>query len=495
MRRAAILGRVDTYHLVSLFTCAGHIALAAIAFQSSASRPIGRVLGLLSLTLFTWNAADVAADLSSLPIWQRIDEFAAALTMPFVLHFLALFLARSRRWIWIAYAYFFGIAVFGTVYPPFRGNTWALAVLAGVTPTFIVAVWRLTVHLSRSTSSIERARTRLVLMAIVFGVVFGVSDLGRILDIPVPRLSNVGTFVGVVLLGVATWRFRLLDTNIDLLEGVVGAGLAFGSFGAYALLFGSFGSDLGMLAVATSVITFVAIRYARAAAIDRSEESNRVAYHTTLGRFAHQMAHDLRNPIAVAKGAVQFLAQERAEGRSIDAHDTFLTLVETQLDQMERSLADYERLGRVQIARQKIDVVALVRDTCDGMGVQARKNATVELDARIEAVTASLDPDLLVPAVENLIRNAIESTEENIAIRVVVDQEGSDVKVAVEDDGPGMSPRTADRALDDFFTTKATGSGLGLALVRRVAEAHGGRAEIESAEGVGTKVTLWLPTK
>lgn len=487
---------VDTYHLVSLLTCAGHLALAAIAFGRTAARPIGSVLGFLGLVLFAWNAADVAADLSPLPVWNTLDHVCSSVTMPLVLHFLALFLGRGRRWLGAAYLYFASIAIASIAIPGFGGTRgWAVVLLAGVVPTFALGVWNLTLHLRRSTSTIERARTRLVLMAIVFGVLFGVTDLARLLAIDVPRLTNVGTLVSVLLLGIATLRFRLLDSNVSAFHGVLAAALAFASFGTYALVYGSFGSDLGMLAVATGVITFVAVRYARAVAYDHAEDAGRVEYHATLGRFAHQMAHDLRNPIAVAKGAVQFLAQERKEGRTIDSQIGFLTLVEQQLDQMERSLRDYERLGRVEIVRRSIDAVGLVREISDAMRVQAREGVTIDFRSEDDSIDAALDPDLVVPAVENLVRNAIEATDEAQKIVVSVRQDGGHLAIEVVDDGPGMSPRTTARALDDFFTTKASGSGLGLSLARRVATAHGGRVQIVSEEGLGTKVILWLQVK
>jgi two-component system, NtrC family, sensor histidine kinase HydH len=65
--------------------------------------------------------------------------------------------------------------------------------------------------------------------------------------------------------------------------------------------------------------------------------------------------------------------------------------------------------------------------------------------------------------------------------------------VSVEDTGEGMDARTRERAFDEFFTTKATGSGLGLAFVRRVVEAHGGEVSLTSREGRGTIVSLRLP--
>jgi signal transduction histidine kinase len=71
--------------------------------------------------------------------------------------------------------------------------------------------------------------------------------------------------------------------------------------------------------------------------------------------------------------------------------------------------------------------------------------------------------------------------------------DGAEVVLSVEDSGEGMDARTAERAFDDFYTTKATGSGMGLAFVRRVVEAHGGRVSLTSREGRGTLIHLRLP--
>ena len=79
------------------------------------------------------------------------------------------------------------------------------------------------------------------------------------------------------------------------------------------------------------------------------------------------------------------------------------------------------------------------------------------------------------------------------SVTIVVELRGPDVSLRVKDDGPGMDARTRERAFDEFYTTKATGSGLGLAFVARVAHAHGGRAEISGEAGKGTVVELSFP--
>jgi signal transduction histidine kinase len=71
--------------------------------------------------------------------------------------------------------------------------------------------------------------------------------------------------------------------------------------------------------------------------------------------------------------------------------------------------------------------------------------------------------------------------------------EHSAIRITVADDGPGMDARTRERALDQFYTTKASGSGLGLAMVARVVEAHGGKHDLQSEPGRGTRVVIELP--
>jgi signal transduction histidine kinase len=109
---------------------------------------------------------------------------------------------------------------------------------------------------------------------------------------------------------------------------------------------------------------------------------------------------------------------------------------------------------------------------------------------------ASLDPDLFSSAVENLIRNAWEAMDGGgvVTARTAIrpDEPGF-VEVSISDTGKGMDARVAENAFAEFYTTKTTGSGLGLAFVRRVAEAHGGQASLTSVEGKGTTVKLRVP--
>ena len=89
--------------------------------------------------------------------------------------------------------------------------------------------------------------------------------------------------------------------------------------------------------------------------------------------------------------------------------------------------------------------------------------------------------------------NQVEACHGQGTIRVGIETEDDEVVVTVADDGPGMSPETAQRALEPFFTTKARGTGLGLPICKRIIEAHQGTLSIETHTGRGTTIKIRLP--
>jgi signal transduction histidine kinase len=220
----------------------------------------------------------------------------------------------------------------------------------------------------------------------------------------------------------------------------------------------------------------------------------------TLGRFSAQMAHDIQNPLAALKGAIELLQEELARGRSIDGRGRTLELAKQQTERLETIVQKYRRLSGMQPVLGQVGVNALVERAVAAAGLQTRgAGPTVQTRALLapELPACSADGDLLASALENLVHNAFEAMPRGGTL--VVRTEASRlngrrcVRVAVEDDGDGMDTRTAEQAFDDFFTTKPNGGGFGLAFVRRVAEAHGGDVRLRSQLGRGTTVELLLP--
>lgn len=212
----------------------------------------------------------------------------------------------------------------------------------------------------------------------------------------------------------------------------------------------------------------------------------------TLGRFAQQMAHDVRNPLAAIHGAAQFLLEEQDQGRPLEPHREFIALILDRAERLERVIADYQRMGRVETQLSEEDVNELVREALASHRASG-SDLKIELALADESPICSIDRDLFVHALENLVRNAAEAMEGDGTLSAVTERRGRSVLIKISDDGPGMDPRSAERAFDAFYTTKAGGTGLGLAFVARVVEAHGGTARMDSRVGEGTTVELELP--
>lgn len=126
-------------------------------------------------------------------------------------------------------------------------------------------------------------------------------------------------------------------------------------------------------------------------------------------------------------------------------------------------------------------------------GLPPRVDLTLDLDGAAPAVLA--DRRLLERALVNLLENALQAVGDAGAIKVSLRtrDEGKRVEVEVRDSGPGIAPELRDRVFEPFFSTKTSGSGLGLALAKKIAEDHGGGLSLQSSPGEPTRALLWLP--
>jgi signal transduction histidine kinase len=213
----------------------------------------------------------------------------------------------------------------------------------------------------------------------------------------------------------------------------------------------------------------------------------------TLGRFSAQMAHDLKNPLAAARGAAEYLTEEmRREGHEQN-HD-FSQLIVQQLDRLGAVIDRYQRLSKLEPERRELDLNALVGGVLSLQGFAGHTGVGMVVDLREGGLRAQVDGDLLASAVENLVKNAFEAMPEGGTLTVSTRlDEGSTAVIAVADTGEGMDARAREQAFELFFTTRAAGSGMGLAFVQQVARAHGGGVRLSSREGSGTIVELKLP--
>jgi two-component system NtrC family sensor kinase len=219
----------------------------------------------------------------------------------------------------------------------------------------------------------------------------------------------------------------------------------------------------------------------------------RVEQLATLGEMAASLAHELRNPLSGVKAAIDVLAaEERAEEprrimRQISAELARVDGVVRQLLNFARPKAPV--LARVDLHGLLADAVTLSRPRAVVQG------AMLDLSPRPEGLAVRADAEMVQQVVVNLVVNALQATEAHQDGRIVVssDVSGSDAVCSVRDNGPGLPADQAETIFRPFMTTKARGTGLGLATSRRLIELQGGRLWLANPGERGACFCFTLP--
>jgi len=246
--------------------------------------------------------------------------------------------------------------------------------------------------------------------------------------------------------------------------------------------------DLDVLALFSSQAT-VALKNTR------ELERLRSGALAALGRMAAQVAHELRNPLGGLKLFAEYLEHRLAKAGDTEGSDV-AGKINREVDHMTDLVREITQFGRPGSLRRIPTNLNGLMESCLVLA-QARVTSTeihvtLELDAALPQ--AALDPREIRKVFLNLIVNALEamSAGGTLMLRTRPADRGF-VEVAVEDTGCGMSEETQARTFDLFFTTKDSGTGLGMAIARTVVEQHGGRMDIRSQLGRGTEVRVLLP--
>ncbi|MGE0480224.1 MAG: protoglobin domain-containing protein [Phycisphaerae bacterium] len=221
------------------------------------------------------------------------------------------------------------------------------------------------------------------------------------------------------------------------------------------------------------------------------ERLTRAEHLAHIGQLAASLAHEIKNPLAGISGAIQVLRDglARDDDRRPVLHEVLRQI--NRLDGTVKDLLVYARpkplrTRPVDIPRLIERVLTVLREEPDMQRVRVEHHP-----ADVPPVDA--DEDRVEQLLINLMLNAAQSSPEGAVVRVSATRTRDAVRLLVEDRGAGMSPDVLRRATEPFFTTKARGTGLGLPICQKIADAHGGRLEIRSVVGKGTTVIVVLP--
>jgi PAS domain S-box-containing protein len=226
----------------------------------------------------------------------------------------------------------------------------------------------------------------------------------------------------------------------------------------------------------------------------RSEERLREqAALTRLGEMAAVVAHEVKNPIAGIRGALQVIM-----GRMpADQRDrAVIAEIMLRLDSLNGIVEDLLLYARPrQPKHEAIDIRVLI----ESIGTLLKRDpalAGITLDVRGGSRPLVGDSEQLHILMQNLLLNAAQAMKGQGIIDVTLRADGGECRITIRDRGHGITPEVREKAFEPFFTTKHRGTGLGLAIARRIVDVHHGRIELDGArhdDGGGTVVTVCLP--
>ena len=227
---------------------------------------------------------------------------------------------------------------------------------------------------------------------------------------------------------------------------------------------------------------------------DRLIRTERLA---AIGHMAAQIAHEVRNPLNALGLNADLLGEEIREGNPQEATE-LLAAIRREIRRLTDITEAYLSVGRLPPLRLEPQGIGPIVEELVRFQREELGQSGVVVDVRIDGglPDVRVDADQLRQALLNILRNAGEALAGNGGGRVTVSasREGDAlVRIDVADDGPGMAPEHVARIFDPFFSTKQTGSGLGLPLTQQVVTEHGGRIACISAPGLGTTFSIRLP--
>jgi len=219
-------------------------------------------------------------------------------------------------------------------------------------------------------------------------------------------------------------------------------------------------------------------------------------------RMARQVAHEIKNPLTPIRLMIQQMEADvaRDPARALEAIQRTAPVVLRQIESLGRIASDFAHFARLPKRNlEDVDVCAIARDVVALHAGSAREGVEVVADVAEAVPAVHWDAGEIRRVLINLVGNAVQAIPRDGRVEVVVRPRERDgrpgVAIEVSDTGVGIEPDHLERLFEPDFSTKTSGTGLGLALVRRTLDDMGGTIEVESAPGEGSRFRMWWPAR
>ena len=228
---------------------------------------------------------------------------------------------------------------------------------------------------------------------------------------------------------------------------------------------------------------------------ERARQAERLA---ELGTLTGGLAHEIKNPLSTIQLNLQLIQEDLTPGHPAYSRLAGrIAVCEKETSRLREILDDFLRYaGRMELDRKPVELNRLCEDLVDFMLPQAQvQKVKLRFKRTEDDVIVSADERLVKQAVLNLMINGLQAMPNGGEMILTVSRKGNEAAIDVIDTGPGIPPEALSKIFDAYYTTRKAGTGLGLAMTRRIAQEHGGRVLVTSEQGKGSDFSLRLPLR
>ena len=220
--------------------------------------------------------------------------------------------------------------------------------------------------------------------------------------------------------------------------------------------------------------------------------------HAAWGDAARWVVHEIKNPLFPIRLSIENMQRAYRSGdtrptRFDEIFAQCTDIVIEEVERLQRLVDEFDQFARMPTPKRELSDLNQIVQNVVNLYAESVENIQIQANLSSNLLPLSLDSEQITQALGNLIKNAIEAMPDGGTLNVLTQSVSEEkVQIKIHDTGIGMSPETLAQIFEPYYTTKDTGTGLGMAIVQRIITDHDGKIFVETEEGIGTTVSIEL---